>query len=233
MPTTGEIKRRFHRCVQDYAATHGTPTWGLSGDEWGRANLEAAERLDTVRRDAAAAVAAEQAALRTAREELPPIRARLALQQQRVTEMAAQAGRLVPALAPAGADTAAADRAVAGGPAVILAALRQARSTVDVADAALAQAPTAPPSAVFRNLTVYGGLAAAAVIAQVVFVLLVSERTRPLYAGCTGFLLALLSFGVGWIVTGVISRSRTAALGLVVCALPLMASTAVFTILWL
>ncbi|NUT35710.1 MAG: hypothetical protein HOV79_21860, partial [Hamadaea sp.] len=45
--------------------------------------LEAAERLDTVRREAAAGVAAEQAALRAAREELPPIRARLALQQQR------------------------------------------------------------------------------------------------------------------------------------------------------
>jgi len=195
--------------------------------------LEAAERLDTVRREAAAAVAAEQAALRTAREELPPIRARLALQQQRVAEMAAQAGRPAPPLTPAGADTASADRAVAGGPAVVLAALRQARSTVDVADAALAQAPTAPPSAVTRNLTVYGGLAAAALVAQIAFVLLVSERTRPLYAGCTGFLLALLSFGVGWIATGVISRTRTAALGLAICALPLIVSTAVFTILWL
>lgn len=45
MPTADEIKRRFHRSVQDYAATHGTPTWGLAGDEWGRANLDAAERL--------------------------------------------------------------------------------------------------------------------------------------------------------------------------------------------
>jgi hypothetical protein len=45
MTTADEIKRRFHRSVQDYAATHGTPTWALSGDEWGRANLEAAERL--------------------------------------------------------------------------------------------------------------------------------------------------------------------------------------------
>ena len=45
MPTGGEIKRRFHRSVQDYAATHGTPTWGLAGDEWGRANLDVAERL--------------------------------------------------------------------------------------------------------------------------------------------------------------------------------------------
>jgi hypothetical protein len=195
--------------------------------------LEAAERLDTVRREAAAAVAAEQAAVRSAREELPPIRARLALQQQRVTEMAAQAGRPAPPLTPTSADTASANRAVVGGPAVVLAALRQARSTVDVADAALAQAPTAPPSPLLRNLTVYGALATAALVAQVVFVLLVSERTRPLYAGCTGFLLALVSFGVGWIVTGVISRTRMAALGLAVCALPLIVSTMVFTILWL
>src|SRR5215210_744088 len=45
MATADEIKKRFLRCVQDYAATHGTATWGLSGDEWGKANLDAAERL--------------------------------------------------------------------------------------------------------------------------------------------------------------------------------------------
>jgi hypothetical protein len=195
--------------------------------------LEAAERLDAVRRDAAATVAAEHAALRAAREELPQIRARLALQQQRMVELAGQIGRAAPLLAPVSADTVSAERAVAGGPAVVLAALREARSTVDMADAALAQNPPAPPSPIARNLTVYGALAAAALLAQVLFVLLVSERTRPLYAGCTGFLLALVSFGVGWVVTGVISRTRTAALGLAVCALPLIVSTALFTILWL
>ena len=30
--------------VQDYAATHGTPTWRFLDDERGRANLQAAER---------------------------------------------------------------------------------------------------------------------------------------------------------------------------------------------
>ncbi|NUR69567.1 MAG: hypothetical protein HOU81_01980 [Hamadaea sp.] len=195
--------------------------------------LAAAERLDAVRREAAAGVAAEQAALRAAREELPPIRARLALQQQRMSEMATMSGRQMPVLTPNPAETTSAERAVTGGPAVVLAALRQALSTVDVADGALAQAPTRPPSATNKNLGVYGGLAAVALLAQIAFVLLVDERTRPLYAGCTGFLLGFGAFGIGWIATGVISRTRTAALGLAVVALPLLLSTAVFTLLWI
>lgn len=195
--------------------------------------LEAAERLDAVRREAAAGVAAEQSAVRAAREELPPIRARLALQQQRMAEMATVSGRPMPVLVPSPAETASAERAVTGGPAVVLAALRQAMSTVDVADGALAQAPTRPPSATTRNLGVYGGLAAVALLAQIVFVLLVDERTRPLYAGCTGFLLGFGAFGIGWIATGVVSRTRTAAVGLAVVALPLLLSTAVFTLLWI
>ncbi|MCP2326259.1 hypothetical protein HDA40_004766 [Hamadaea flava] len=195
--------------------------------------LAAAERLDAVRREASTSVATEQAALRAAREELPPIRARLALQQQRMAEMATASGRPMPPLAPTPAETTSAERAVSGGPAVVLAALRQAMSTVDVADGALAQAPTRPPSATTRNLAVYGGLAAAALLAQIVFVLLVDERTRPFYAGCTGFLLAFGAFGIGWIATGVISRTRTAAMGLAVVALPQVLSTAVFALLWL
>jgi hypothetical protein len=195
--------------------------------------LEAAERLDAVRREAAAAVAAEQAALRAAREELPPIRARLQLQQQRMAEIATTSNRAMPVLVPNPVDTTNAERAVVGGPAVVLAALRQARSTVDVADAALAQAPIRPPSATSRNLAIYGGLAAAALLAQVLFVLLVDPRTRPLYAGCTGFLLGFVAFGVGWIVTGVVSRTRTAAVGLATVALPLLLSTAIFTLLWM
>jgi hypothetical protein len=42
----------------------------------------------------------------------------------------------------------------------------------------------------------------------------------------------LVSFGIGWVITGVVSRSRTALLGLIVCALPLILSTAVITFLW-
>jgi hypothetical protein len=195
--------------------------------------LEAAQRLDTVRRDAASAVAAQQAALRSAREELPAVHARLVVQQRRLGEMATHAGTGPPDLLPGPAEAAAANRAVAGGPLVILAALRQARSNVDLADAALAQMPAAPSAQLVRNLSVYGALAAVALIVQIAFVLLVDARTRPFYAGCTGFLLAALSFGIGWVITGVVSRSRNTPIGLAVCALPLAVSTAVFTALWL
>lgn len=194
--------------------------------------LDAAHRLDSVRREAAAAVASEQQTLRTAREELPAVKARLALQQQRLTEFALRTGAPLD-LNPTGSDVRAAERAVAGGPAVVLAALRQARSTVDVADAALAQNPTPAPTPLRRNLIIYGAMGLAALIIHVAFIMLVDDRTKPLYAGCTAFLLTLVSFGIGWVITGMVSRSRTPLLGLIVCALPLALSTAVITFLWL
>lgn len=193
--------------------------------------LDAAHRLDSVRREAAATAAAEQQALRTAREELPAVKARLALQQQRLSELALRSNAALD-LGPTATDTQSAERAVAGGPAVVLAALRQARSTVDVADAALAQAPVKAPTSLRRNLFIYGAMALAAVIIHVAFVSLVDDRTKWLYAGCTAFLLTLASFGVGWVITGIVSRSRTALLGLIICALPLVVSTAVITVVW-
>jgi hypothetical protein len=194
--------------------------------------LDAAHQLDSVRRDAATAVAAEQQALRTAREELPGVRARLGLQQQRLTELALQTGSHLD-LTPTVADAEAAEQVVAGGPTAVLAALRQVRSTVDSADAGLAQRPIRMPSSVRRNLIVYGAISAAALILHISFMTLIAERTKPLYAGCTAFLLTLVGFGIGWVVTGIVSRSRTAALGLIICALPLIISTAVITVMWL
>lgn len=194
--------------------------------------LDAARRLDTVRREAAAASAAEQQALRTAREELPAVKARLALQQQRLTEFALRTGAALD-LAPTGPDVHAARHAVAGGPAAVLAALREARATVDIADATLARSPTRSPLSIRRNLTIYGAMSLAAVVIHVAFIMLVDNRTKPLYAGCTAFLLTLVSFGIGWVVTGMVSRTRTPVLGLLVCALPLALSTIVITLLWL
>ena len=194
--------------------------------------LDAAHRLDSVRREAATAVATEQQALRTAREELPGVKARLALQQQRLTELALQTGAQLD-LSPTAADTQAAERAVTGGPAVTLAALRQARSTVDVADAALARSPVRAPSSLRRNVFIYGAFSLAALILQIAFVSLVEDRTKPLFAGCTAFVLALASFGIGWVITGIVSRTRNAPLGLIVCALPVFLSTAVYTVLWM
>jgi hypothetical protein len=200
-------------------------------DAW-QEYLDAARRLDAVRREAAVASATEQQALRAAREELPAVKARLALQQQRLTEFALRAGAPLD-LAPAAAAVQAAEHAVAGGPAVVLAALRQARSTVDVADATLAQSPARSPISIRRNLTIYGAMSLAAVVIHVAFIMLVDDRTKPLYAGCTAFLLTLVSFGIGWIITGMLSRSRTPVLGVLVCALPLALSTIVITLLWL
>jgi hypothetical protein len=194
--------------------------------------LDAAHHLDSVRREAAAAVAGEQQALRAAREELPAVKARLALQQQRLTELALRTGASLD-LSPTAADMHAAERAVAGDPAVVLTALRQARSTVDIADAALARSPAHSPISIRRNVTIYGAMALAAVVIHVGFIMLVDDRTKPLYAGCTAFLLTLVSFGIGWIITGMFSRTRTPVLGALVCALPLVLSTIVITLLWL
>ena len=92
--------------------------------------LAAAQRLDAVRRGAATAAGEQAEAVQDAREELTSVRARLVPQQARLRAM----GVPEPELVPAPAEVAAASRAMAAGPAAVLAGLRQARGTADVAD---------------------------------------------------------------------------------------------------
>src|SRR5690349_5245557 len=58
--------------------------------------LRAAQRLDAVRREAAAAVSAQTTAAQTARKELGTLQQRLALQRARLTDLANRAGVAVP-----------------------------------------------------------------------------------------------------------------------------------------
>lgn len=195
--------------------------------------LNAAQRLDAVRREAAEVVAAEAAALRAAREELPAVRARIALQQQRLSEIAASGGGSPPALIPTQADAAAANRQVNGGPAVVLAALRQARSTVEVADAAIA---TGAPSRALdlRPLLVYGPIAAVLLAVQVFLTIVSDSRVGSLVflVPCDAT-MAVLGWGLGWLLVKPIlkTRDRGALLGALVCALPVVLSLLGFAVI--
>ena len=94
--------------------------------------LAAAQRLDTVRRSAAA-IAGEQArSVQTAQQTLITVRARLAPQQSRLRAL----GIPEAALQPTSAEVAAAGAALAGDPGAALAALEQAQSAADAADVA-------------------------------------------------------------------------------------------------
>lgn len=184
--------------------------------------LNSAHRLDAVRRDAASAAAAEAEAVAQARTELPIVQARLTIQAGRLLEAALENGGTPPALVPGPAEQQAAEHAVAGGPAVALAALRQARSTVDVADAALARLGEREAPQAIRNLVAYGPAGFVAMVIQLGFTLLVDPRTKVFYAFACGLTMAAMFWGAAWILLGVIHprKDKTARFGAAVCALP-------------
>lgn len=190
-------------------------------DAWA-SYLNDAHRLDSVRREAASAAAAEAEAVAQARNELPIVQARLTIQAGRLLEAALETGGTPPALVPGPAEQHAAENAVAGGPTVVLAALRQARSTVDVADAALARLnePEAPQA--IRNLVAYGPAAFVAMVIQVGFTFLVDDRTRILYAFACGAVMVVMFWGAAWLLLGLVypRRDKTPRFGAAVCALP-------------
>ena len=100
--------------------------------------LAAAQRLDAVRRAASSPPASRRATVQAAQQELAAVRARLAPQRARLVQ---DLGVPETDLAPQPAERALAAQAVAGGPAAVLAALRQARGTADAADAAMLGGP--------------------------------------------------------------------------------------------
>jgi VIT1/CCC1 family predicted Fe2+/Mn2+ transporter len=178
--------------------------------------VAAAQRLDTVRRHAAAVVA-EQAALRqTAREELNGVRTRLQLQQGRLRDAARQAGA-APTLEPTEVelDAARVGLGPADTPETIRAALAGARMSLDSADAVLSGvsgAVASPSSGVLRNVLVYGGYALLAAFLQILVFFATSEEdsTAILVLGC-GVLSPLLVFGLGWLTVGALAPPRGAA----------------------
>jgi len=188
--------------------------------------LDAAQRLDAVRRAASSAAGEQAATLQAARQELTAVRARLAPQRARLVQ---DLGVPESDLVPQAADQVLAAQAVAGGPTAVLAALRQARSTADAADATMVgggQRQAAPWRPWARNLLVYGPFAAAVLIVQIVLYLVAPSGSLPTYALLCGLSMPVLAFGLGWITIGFVygpgKVDRTPIVGAIACLTPVL-----------
>jgi hypothetical protein len=188
--------------------------------------LDAAQRLDAVRRAASSAAGEQAATLQAAQQELVAVRARLAPQRARlVQDLGVPESDLVPQTA----DQVLAAQAVTGGPAGVLAALRQARGTADAADATMVGGgprQAAPWRPWARNLLVYGPFAAAVLIVQIVLYLVAPSGSLPTYALLCGLSMPVLAFGLGWITIGFVygpgKVDRTPIVGAIACLTPVL-----------
>jgi hypothetical protein len=189
--------------------------------------LDAAQRLDAVRRAASTAAGEQAATVQAAQQELAGVRARLAPQHARLVQDFA-----VPEmdLVPRPEDQALAAQAVAGGAVSALGALRQARATADMADVTLtsggprrAVAPWRPWA---RNLLIYGPFAAAVLIVQIVLYLVAPSGSVPTYALLCGLTMPILAFGLGWLTIGFVygpgKVDRTPIIGAIACLTPVL-----------
>jgi hypothetical protein len=189
--------------------------------------LAAAQRLDAVRRAATSAMSEQTATLLAAEQELAAVRARLAPQRARLVQ---DLGVPEAALLPQPAERESAAQAAAGGPAAVLAALRQARGTADAADAVMLGGPRTPATwrPVARNLLVYGPFAAAVLIVQIVLYLVAPSGSLPTYALLCGLSMPVLAFGLGWVTIGFVYADpsgrvdRTPLVGIIACLTPVL-----------
>ena len=192
--------------------------------------LAAARRLDDVRRAASAATSEHAAAMQAAQQELAGVRARLAPQRARLVQ---DLGLREADLFPQPGEQIAAAQLVAGGPAAVLAALRQARGTADAADAAmLGPGPRLPVGPWARNLLIYGPFAAAVLIVQIVLYLVAPAGSVPTYALLCGLSMPVLAFGLGWLTIGFVygggpqKVDRTPIVGAITCLTPVLLTCA-------
>jgi hypothetical protein len=190
--------------------------------------LDAAQRLDAVRRAASSAASEQAATVQAAQQELSSVRARLAPQHARLVR---DFGVPEIDLVPQAADQVLAAQAVAGGPAAVVAALRQARGTADAADATMlggaGRGATARPWRPWaRNLLVYGPFAAAVLIVQIVLYLVAPSGSVPTYALLCGLSMPVLAFGLGWVTIGFVygpgKVDRTPIVGAIACLTPVL-----------
>ncbi|WP_240033034.1 hypothetical protein [Micromonospora globbae] len=194
--------------------------------------LAAARQLDGVRRAAAAAAGEQARSVQEAREELTEVRARLAAQQTRLRERGVPPISLVPSPPELSEEA----RAMAGGLATVLAALRGARDRLDSADAALvARYPLRPASwsARPRNLLVYGPLAVLVPLIQVVVYVATGAGPATVAALICGLPMPAVAFVAGWLGVGRLFPpaqggrvDRTPRFGALVCLVPAVLVTA-------
>lgn len=185
----------------------------------------AAQRLDRVRRDAAAAVAEQTAAVQAARQELTVVRQRLALQRARLTDLATRAGVTVP-LAP---DPPLPDPP---GPAAAAALLRQATADLVAADALVSEVDSGTVTRgpfpdwpqVLRNIVVYGGVALLILVVQVVFYFRFASPQTEFFALVCGATLPAAGYGIAWLTVGLLygKVDRTPVLGAAISAAPVV-----------
>lgn len=190
--------------------------------------LAAARELDAVRRAASSMVGEHTATLTAARQELSSVRARLAPQRARLVR---DYGVPESDLNPQPEDQAAAMERVAGGPAAVLASLREARVTADAADHAfIGPAPLGPSRPWVRNLLIYGPFAAVVLLVQIALFLV--GGSAPNYVLICGLSMPLLAFGLGWATIGFVyggegvKVDRTPVLGLITCLTPVLLTCA-------
>jgi len=188
--------------------------------------LDAAQRLDAVRRAASTAAGEQATTIQAARQELATVRARLAPQRARLVQ---DLGVPESDLVPQEAERALAAQAVAGGPGAALAALRQARNTADAADATIVNGRAqgaAPWRPWARNLLVYGPFAAAVLIVQIALYLVAPSGSLPTYALLCGLSMPVLAFGLGWLTIGFVygpgKVDRTPIVGAIACLTPVL-----------
>ncbi|WP_213454976.1 hypothetical protein [Rhizomonospora bruguierae] len=201
----------------------------------------AAQRLDAVRRGAAAAVAEQAGAAQAAQSELALVRERLRAEHARLV----QAGVPAEQLAPTEEEIAAAGAGLRAGPVAVRETLRRAQSTVDAAAAALVSGgPGAPGGGLgaaplwLRNLAVYGPFAFVVLVIQVALYLVVDEISVP--AALCGLAMPLAAFGLGWLAIGLAFPDerapgggrqpvrRTPLFGALVCLAPTLLTCALF-----
>jgi hypothetical protein len=188
--------------------------------------LDAAQRLDAVRRAASTAAGEQAATVQAAHQELSAVRARLAPQRARLVQ---DLGVPETVLVPQAAEQVLASQAVAGGPVAVLAALRQARGTADLADATMLNSGPRQPAQWrpwARNLLVYGPFAAAVLIVQIVLYLVAPSGSLPTYALLCGLSMPVLAFGLGWVAIGFVygpgKVDRTPIVGAIACLTPVL-----------
>jgi hypothetical protein len=198
-------------------------------DAWNE-YVTAAQRLDAVRRGAAAAAGEQAQAARAAHEELTGVRARLAPQRAKLLAQ----GVPDAALHPSPAEVAGAAQAMAGGPPTVLAALRRARATADAADETeVGRRPVGARGetpAWLRNMIVYGPFAVVVLIVQVALYV-TADTDLVLYAVLCGLTMPAAAFGLGWLTIGMAfvpppgeKVDRTSLFGLAVCFAPIVAT---------
>lgn len=205
--------------------------------------LTTVRQLDTVRREAAAAVAAQQNAATFAEQELGGVRLRIALQRSRLTDVAGRLTRTPPVIEPFATERTAATstvEAISTDPAPgINAALKGARATLDAADATLSVVANAAPrsgllpdwSPVARNALTYAWYALLSLVALVAIDTLAGESPEAkVIATGLAFVVPVGAWILGWLSIGLLfgldargRKPRSPLLGAAICFVSIFA----------